>query len=180
MQNKKELRKFAKEIRQNIDINSISKSILQIFFSSKYFINAKNIALYYPYGTELNIKPILNHDEKNLYLPKINPDLTMTFHKFIDETNLIKDKYGILSPNTEIINPQIIDLWIVPALMVDKQGYRLGYGKGFYDKLFATVNTQALKLTFIPEELVVNELPVDEYDVPVDIAISQHNIYKFY
>lgn len=176
MHNKNDLRRFAKEKRKNIDLISTSDKILRIFFDSIYFINSKNIALYYPYNNELDITPILSKKNKNCFLPKINQDSSMTFHRYFNKKNLINDEYGILSPNSQIADPQSIDLWILPALLADKKGFRLGYGKGFYDKFFAQNNITATKIIFIPNELLMENLPTEKYDIPANIIITETEI----
>ena len=81
MQNKFELRKFAKDFRKTLNITEVSEKILQIFFNTDIYNNAKNIALYYPIGDELDITPILANKDKIFFLPKINDNDEMFFAK---------------------------------------------------------------------------------------------------
>jgi len=178
MQSKIELRKFAKDFRKTLNINEVSEEILQIFLNTDIYKNAKNIGLYYPFGNELNIKPLLNDKSKKFFLPKINTDDEMFFAPFNSENDLVQGKYGIFEPeNNEKINPKILNIIIVPALMVDKLGYRLGYGKGYYDKFFANNNFSGEKIVFIPEKLLIDNLPINKYDVQMDIIITENDIY---
>jgi len=179
MQNKFELRKFAKDFRKTLNIKEVSEKILQIFFNTDIYNNAKNIALYYPIGDELDITPILANKDKIFFLPKINDNDEMFFAKYDANKSLINGKYNIPEPSDiEKIDLNILDIMIVPGLMADKNGHRLGYGKGYYDKLFYHNNFAGLKVVFIPEKLFINNLPVDANDMPVDIIITENHVYK--
>lgn len=178
MQDKFELRKFAKDFRKTLNIKEVSEKILQIFLNTEFYKNSKNIGLYYPIGNELDLTPILKNSEKNFFLPKININDEMFFAKY-ESNNLINGKYNIPEPASfEKIDLNILDVIIVPALMVDKKGYRLGYGKGYYDKLFNHSNFTGTKITFIPEKLFVDSLPIDTNDMPVDVVVTENQVYK--
>ena len=179
MQTKSELRKFAKDFRKTLNIQEVSDKILQIFFDSDIYKNSSNIALYYPFGNELNIKPIFNNDTKKFFIPKINDNDEMFFVEYKLESELIEGKYGISEPAlSNEANMQNVDLMIVPALMVDKNGYRLGYGKGYYDKFFHNNKFNGIKVVFVPDNLFTDNLPFDNSDVPVDIIITEKGIFK--
>ena len=176
MQTKQELRKFAKDVRETLNIDVISEQILQIFLSSDIYNNAKNIASYYPYNNELNIIKLFKENNKNFYLPKMKENDEITFHPYKKDDTLIKNSFNILEPITNPVNPDIIDLMILPALMCDKKGFRLGYGKGCYDKFLSQQNFSRIKVVFIPDELLVNSLPADKNDIPVDFVFTQSKI----
>ena len=98
-----------------------------------------------------------SYNTKNYYLPKISQDGSLTFHPYNQGDNLEQNKYGIFEPISESINPQLLDTIIIPALMCDLAGYRLGYGKGYYDIFFKNSSFKGNKLIFIPEELLVKK-----------------------
>ena len=178
MQSKTELRKVAKDLRKTLNIKEISEKILQIFINSDEYKTAKNIALYYPYANELDLTLLFKcTTEKNFFLPKITQTGSLSFHKYKNGDTLTENKFGILEPQNEAINANIIDLIIIPALMADKIGYRLGYGKGYYDKFFAENNLSATKIICVPEELLTQTLPHDAWDIPSNIIITQKTLY---
>ena len=176
MQTKQELRKFAKNVRKTLNTEVISEQILQIFLSSEIYNKAKNIAAYYPYNNELNIIKLFKDNNKSFYLPKMKKNDNMTFHPYKENDTLIKNSFNISEPVTDAVSPDIIDLMILPALMCDKKGFRLGYGKGCYDKFLSQQNFNGIKVVFIPDELLVNSLPTDEYDIPVDFIVTQTKV----
>ena len=81
-------------------------------------------------------------------------------------------KFNILEPIGEKINPSILDLIYIPALMANNNCYRLGYGKGFYDRFFAVNTTTAKKLIVVAKELVLDDFVQDEFDYKCDGIIS--------
>ena len=73
-------------------------------------------------------------------------------------------------PCSNFINPRNLDLVVVPALMADKSGFRLGYGGGFYDR-FLVENKTVKTILPIAKELIVEELPHEEFDIKIDEII---------
>jgi 5-formyltetrahydrofolate cyclo-ligase len=62
--------------------------------------------------------------------------------------------------------------------MADKNGHRLGYGAGFYDRFIPGLNENCLKIVPVPDKLFVDSLPYDHWDIPVNIVITEKNIYR--
>lgn len=172
MQTKKELRKSAKILRSNLDMVAISEKFLQVLQSLDFYKKAEHIALYYPLGTEPNLLALLQDKSKKFYLPKIQQDNNLTFHPFFEGDILVENKYSILEPQTEQINSAILDVIILPALMADFNRHRLGYGKGYYDRFLAKKDISAIKIICVPDELMVEKLPVEDFDVQADGVIT--------
>lgn len=169
MENKKELRKKAKDIRKTLDIERVSKDIVAKIEKLELFHQAKNVMIFYPLEYEINLLDLLEHSEKNFYLPRtINDEMMACPYKIGDK--LSKGDFNVTVPTTDGINPKILDLIFVPALMVDKENYRLGYGKGFYDRFLEKTNAKTI--VPISEKLIVEKLPVEEHDKKVDYIIS--------
>ena len=101
--------------------------------------------LFYPTQYELDFRELLN-DNKSFYLPKVSGKnlLVCPLTK-----QLKKSELNIYEPCSEPVDPKILDLVIVPALMADKNGYRLGYGGGFYDRFLPECNN-AFKMSVVP------------------------------
>ena len=126
---------------------------------------ARYILIYYPLRYELNLLALLD-DEKNFYLPRVCGD-KLLICPFKKGEKLEKSKLNICEPCSNPINPQNLDLVIVPALMADVNGYRLGYGGGFYDRFLAQ-NMELKTILPIAKELFVEELPHEKFDIPVN------------
>jgi len=173
---KKELRKNAKIIRSSLDVKTISEKIVENIFDLNEFKQANNIMIFYPIGHEVNLLGLLkNESTKNFYLPKVQGEnLLVCPYKIGDE--LVISKFKTEEPTSEAIDPDLLDLIFVPALMVDSHNHRLGYGGGFYDKFFyrhTNMAQNATKIVAIPSALMVDKLPSESFDAKIDIVITE-------
>ena len=168
MISKSELRKQLLNKRKNLNTKVLSNLICKKIIDLKQYKTAKNIFAYYPKTYEVDISPLFEDNEKNWFLPKVIGN-EMTFIEYHLGDNLIKSEFGVSEPEGEktLINP---DLIIVPALSADKKGYRLGYGKGFYDRFLENQICPTISPVFA--ELLLNELPIEKHDIKIDIIVS--------
>ena len=83
--------------------------------------------------------------------------------------------FGILEPKHSANYVGEIDLVITPSIVYDKNGYRLGYGKGFYDKYLA-LNNHNTSIGISYDKLLQNDIPIDSHDKAVDIIITEEKI----
>ncbi len=169
MENKTDLRVKAKLIRKQLDIQLISRNIVRLIRENKTYQSAENIMIFYPAKYEINLLSLLD-DNKNFYLPKVaGKDIAVC--PFKDGDKLELSSFNIKEPCTNYVNPEILDLIFVPALMADKDGYRLGYGGGFYDRFLAKFPN--IK-TIIPvaSRLLVEKLPREDFDCKADSIIT--------
>lgn len=178
---KKSLRKFYKEKRDALFkkglICEISEKIC--IHLNEIFKNAKNIMLFYPFGSELNILPVMEANrDKNFYLPKcMEKELIVVPYKTGD--TLVLNKYNIKEPDTEpVLDIEILDIIVTPALCADKNCYRLGYGGGYYDRFFANKKLRAQKIVIVPDEMLVEKLPCEEYDIKCDMVVTESELLK--
>jgi 5-formyltetrahydrofolate cyclo-ligase len=97
-----------------------------------------------------------------------------------ERTAFAPNEYGIDEPvnGTEGI-PQEIDMVFVPLLAFDNRGYRVGYGKGYYDRFLRTCSPDVLKIGFSFFEAEPEIGDVNEYDIPLDICITPGKVYTF-
>lgn len=94
----------------------------------------------------------------------------------IFETNA----YNIPEPTDETIAPASeLDMVLVPLLGFDLKGYRVGYGKGYYDRYLKDCRPDCLKIGFSYFEAVESVEDANEFDVPLDLCITPHRIYVF-
>lgn len=118
--------------------------------------------------------------EKKVYVPlapKHEP-MIMTEIESLDE--LERNALGILELPTEKIRDrhrESVDLIITPGLAFDEEGYRMGYGGGYYDRFFATHAGYRLGVGF--HDQLVKSVPRDEYDLPVDGFLSEKDYLVF-
>ena len=177
---KQQYRIQAKKQRKYLDIPLISTGICRQIKGLDIYKKAEKIAGFYSFGNETDIRQLYQDFSKQWFLPKVVNDEIMVFYPYKNLSNMAKNKFGIYEPVSGIeLSPEEIDIIIVPALMADKKGHRLGYGKGYYDRFLKKLSEKCIKIVLIPEVLMTEELPYDEFDVPVDMAITQNKIYNF-
>ena len=163
MKNKRDYRLLAKNIRKNLDLVKLSQTLTKTILQDVDFIKANHVMIYYPLDNELDFRGLLA-ENKNFYIPKMDGN-SLVVCPYCDE--LICGKFNVMEPCSEPVNPDILDFVLVPALMVDKNCNRLGYGAGYYDR-FLKKCINAVKVVALPKELLVDLLPFDEHDVKVD------------
>lgn len=164
---KTKLRKWAKEERKKLDMQAINKKLVENLRQTEEYKQAKNVMIFYPKDREVNLLSLLD-DNKNFFLPKINGQ-ELLYCPYCKEDKLCTSCFNTQEPLTEPSN-KTIDLIIVPALAVDKNNYRLGYGGGFYDRFLA--NKSCTKIVCIPSKLIVETVYPESFDIPVDKIIS--------
>ena len=116
-----------------------------------------------------------------LSIPKVNSTSTALESYFLDgTTQLAYNKWGISEPIQGVHTPaSSIDLVLVPLLAFDANGYRVGYGKGFYDKYLAQCRPDCVKVGFCYFEPIDVIEGTRDFDVPLDLCITPNNAYVF-
>lgn len=183
---KKTLRKEILAKRKNIDIiekEEMDKKILDKLCENKYYREAKKIFIYISYDSEINTKSIINKaliDKKKIYVPRTEfKTRLMDAVEIISLDNLLENEYGILEPSIKEhhIDPNELDLIVVPGVAFDRTGGRMGYGAGFYDRYFKKINKDNIKtivkLALAYEFQVLEKVPMNEDDVPVNYIITE-------
>lgn len=104
---------------------------------------------------------------------------SMQFYEFTKETILIENTYGIPEPVAgNLIKPEQLDFVLIPLLVVDETGNRIGYGKGFYDRFLANCHADCKKIGLFFEKSIPL-IKVNEFDVPLDFCITPDKVYGF-
>ncbi len=125
-----------------------SEIICRKILSSEEYKNAETVAGFYPTGSEVNIVPVLQDAAKNkvLLLPVCIDDGIIVFKRTENPDLLIKGKYNIMQPpeNSETVDVEKIDFMLVPGLVFGKDGSRIGYGGGYYDRVMCRLNPHCI------------------------------------
>jgi 5-formyltetrahydrofolate cyclo-ligase len=170
----------------NLEIYKKSSVIQKQVVNSSKFKLSNVIAAYFPTGSEVRTQHLMcvalkNH--KVLALPRIDRD-EIVFCQLsttdIKEDKLIPGKFGIKEPaqSSEIL--ENIDLLIVPGLAFDRNGYRLGYGKGYYDRFIAKRKSFfSIGLAFEFQLLNNNDLPYCDFDQKIDAVTTEKRTLIF-
>ncbi len=185
MNTKEKLRKKYITKRQDLSSTTINKKSSIITDKLDSYIQKnfhKNIMIFVSFRNEIRthslIKKWLTESEKNVYVPYINRvNDQMNISKIEDfEKDLEHGVYNILEPTEEVKNKDKfydLDIIVVPGLVFSKEGYRIGYGRGYYDKFLSQITNEVEKVGIVFSEFVFDGLPIDHHDIPVDFIITE-------
>lgn len=119
-----------------------------------------------------------NHPQIKIIVPKADFETAlMTHHEYLGINDLQKNLYNILEPQKGSIHDGEIDMVLIPLLAFDKMGYRVGYGKGFYDRFLENINAQKIGLSLSPAIDRIDD--VNEHDIRLDYCITPTETIKF-
>lgn len=176
MENKKLFRIKAKDIRDNLDVLSISDNITKNILLWDEYKRAKNVMLFYPINSEISLLNLLNDNTKSFFFPSVDcGDIYPV--KYSYEKGFKTGNFNVKEPVGEYLNDySSIDLILIPALAVDLQGFRLGYGKGCYDRFLEHVKSDVIKAIPIASNLVFDTIPVEAHDKNVQFIVTENEI----
>lgn len=195
---KSDLRKHYLQVRKQLSDEKVatdSLTISKVFFQEIDLSSIKTIHVFLPIATQKEIDTFLIINELrlkfpqiNIIIPRSNPEtFEMENYLFTEKTILEKNQWNILEPkpeSTTMIPPTEVDLVIIPLLVFDKSGNRVGYGKGFYDRFLSECRPNTVKIgvsIFPPVEAISD---ISEFDIPLDMCICPKdggsNEFKLY
>lgn len=184
---KKDIRKEYQERRNNLSAEyraKSSRSIEKKFLKTDYYINSENILIYFPFRSEVNTTRIIKkalEDRKKIILPRVYNNKLKLFFVTNPSEQLEKGSYNIMEPITVLCRPaktSDIDVAIVPGISFDRDLNRLGYGGGYYDRLFKNIPERVKKIALCFDVQVSEKIPVSRHDIRVDMLITESKIYR--
>lgn len=164
-----------------------SLKIVEYLFNSPLFIHAKHIMTYIGLPNEVQTVHLVTKAtllQKHVSVPVCNPETINLFPSQITDLNILEKGYfGLLEPKKEFripIDVNQLDLIIVPGVVFDYQGNRIGHGKGYYDRFLKDIPSSTPKIAFAFQyQVVKDKWPVDSWDIPMDGLITEKGwIYK--
>ncbi|MBS5806593.1 MAG: 5-formyltetrahydrofolate cyclo-ligase [Firmicutes bacterium] len=168
------LRKKYKEKRDNIK-NKVTKDnlIYQKVINNKDILSSKTLLIYISINSEVDTIKIINYflNTKNIAVPKII-DNDMFFCYVTNLNELTSGKYNIPEPTNENIVTDFDNaICIVPGICYDKENYRIGYGKGYYDRFLSKNKIKTIGLCY--KECMIEKIDNDKYDYKIDEVITE-------
>jgi 5-formyltetrahydrofolate cyclo-ligase len=188
---KKELRTLYRQKRADLS----EKERLRM--DDLLLIQFQQLEIQYDVHTLLSYWPLQQHTEVNThlmtdYLHFRMPGLQLAYpvsnfsdHSIQpllvnDDTHFKLNEYGIAEPVDGVaIDPMELGMVFVPLLAFDTKGYRVGYGKGFYDRFLARCSDDIIKIGFSFFEPVAAVSDIDQFDIPLTFGITPNKIYAF-
>jgi 5-formyltetrahydrofolate cyclo-ligase len=162
-----------------------SKDVCRNLISTQQFRDASVVMMYLSLVHEVDTsEAILSAWQlgKTVAVPKVSWQQRHMIPVQINtlETGFSTEASGLRNPVTGVPLPfEEIDLVVTPGLGFDKKGNRLGRGASYYDRFFASGELEAQKCGFAFEEQVVDLVPVDEHDIPMDFLVTDKQVIYF-
>ena len=169
----REMKAISQEQKQFID-----QTLTERLLHHPFYQEAKNIATYLSFPHEFQTQELIEQalkDGKKVLVPKTYPKGRMDFVVY-DPQQLVKTSFGLLEPqgDLEVVDASQIDLIHVPGLAFTMEGYRIGYGGGYYDRYLEQFTGHTLS-TIYPCQ--IQDFIPENHDIPVqEVLIDEGNI----
>lgn len=180
---KNQLRRSLKERRAAIseqDRQNYSARIANRLYEIPELQSASIVFAYISYSSEVITHDILKRlleDGKTVVVPKILSKEKMVSQQLESWDVLEPAELGILAPTRGDIIDDPVDVAITPGLGFTEAGHRIGFGAGYYDRWFAKHEVR-LKVALALETQIVEQLPIEDTDIPVDIILTEKRMIK--
>lgn len=168
-----EMKTLSQEQKQAMD-----RALTERFLNHPFYQEAKVIATYLSFPHEFQTQELIEQalkDGKKVLIPKTYPKGRMEFVVY-NPQQLVKTSFGLLEPqgDLEVVDASQIDLIHVPGLVFTKEGYRIGYGGGYYDRCLEHFPSHTLS-TIYPCQ--IQDFIPEKHDVPVqEVLIDERNL----
>ena len=175
----REERLAAREALSEQERARLDDCITQNLFATPEYAEAATVLTYVSVSSEVSTKMFIEHalrDGKTVAVPRCLPGHRLEFVAITSLDQLVAAPFHLLEPSQDLsalTESQMSNtICIVPALLVDTKGHRLGYGAGFYDRFLLTYSGKKICLAY-QQNLSKAMLPHTEFDVPVDMVITE-------
>ena len=157
------------------------QAIVDSLIKLSLFEDAITIATYLPLKSEVDVSGLLRlkHQSKCFVAPRTLPNFELSFHRITSSDTLEIGSGDVQQPteSAESLSVGKIELFLVPLIACDRQGNRLGFGKGYYDRALADAPGYKLGIGFHCQ--LVDHVPFECYDVPMNGFISEEGLIQF-
>ena len=178
----REERLAAREALSEQERSVLDDRITQKLLATSEYVEATTVLTYVSVSSEVSTRMIIERalcDGKTVAVPRCLPGHCLEFVAITSLDQLIAAPFGLLEPPKELpaLTEEQMDasICIVPALLVDTKGYRLGYGAGFYDRFLSTYPGKKICLAY-QQNLSRTMLPHTAFDVVVDEVITESDV----
>lgn len=157
--------------------NSSTNTIFATLEEQNFFESSEKIFIYVGFGSEITTETFIKKwiNKKQIFVPKIeNGKMNLIRLKSWDE--LAPGHFGVLEPTSSDYYEGKIDLVVTPSIVFDNNGYRLGYGKGYYDKYFSS-REYDISVGLSYHKLLQDNVPKEDHDIKVDVIITEEKTF---
>ena len=178
----REERLAAREVLSEQERSVLDDRITQKLLATSEYAEATTVLTYVSVSSEVSTRMFIERalrDGKTVAVPRCLPGHRLEFVAIVSLEQLVAAPFNLLEPAKEL--PALTEdhknnsICIVPALLVDTKGYRLGYGAGFYDRFLSTYPGKKICLAY-QQNLSQTMLPHTAFDVAVDVVITESDV----
>jgi 5-formyltetrahydrofolate cyclo-ligase len=182
---KQALRQTCLQIRKNLSPSyqkTASHEVCARIRQLEQYRAAKRIALYLATNGEINLERLWRSaplHRKHCYFPVLKDDNVLSFLPATPTSTFYKNRFGIDEPcvsQSYAISPEKLDVMFLPLLAFDRKGTRLGMGGGYYDRTLA-ITKPAFLVGIAYEFQLQTFIEAAEWDIPLNVVITEHNMY---
>lgn len=174
---KKELRRRIKDCilaTSQASLEQRSEPLTEQLLRLESFCKARTVALYWSLPGEVATHELVRRvaADKRVVLPVVTGEVMHFAEVAADLSNLQQGAFGVMEPRVgEVCPPEEIDFMLVPGVAFDREGGRLGHGKGYYDRYFELYKGVAVGICF--DFQMVDRVPCETFDRRVDMVVSE-------
>ena len=173
-----------KEKMDEITLKSYSDSIIDQLYNTDYYKKSKTIMTFISFGAEVDTHEFIKTsiaNGKRIVVPITIPETKqLKLSQVLDFNHLEIGFYNILTPKKEFIryvDPSEVDLIIVPGVAFDRDGYRIGYGGGYYDRFLSKLD-HVTKISLAFDMQLIPKVPHESFDIAVNYIITEKELIK--
>lgn len=186
---KSKIREAALKARNGLSLEELlelSRAVMKNLISCPEYRDSRVIATYVAKREEVKTEGIIRHSlklGKRVLVPVSHPENTsLVFSEIRDyERELAPGHFGVAEPVSQYMRPVSLneaDLILVPLIAWDERGYRLGYGKGYFDSALAGVGASSVTMGLGLESQRVRRIPEEKHDIPLMAVATERRIVR--
>lgn len=160
---------------------ALSALAVEKVLSMKDVASAQTIGAYISFGREVDTRALIDGllgSGKKVFVPVVSRH-ELSFVAFTSFSEMEPNKLGFMEPRVKgAVDPAGIEIFIIPGIAFDRQGNRLGWGKGFYDRFFGK-NPGGFKVGLAYDFQLLDKIPAESFDVKMDVVVTEKEILRF-
>lgn len=173
-------RTWARAVRAELAWDEISRALVNALREWIVPDNYQTVLVFLPMNHEVNLVPLIEGDRETRYVATRTPDRggDLSVHELGGPLEV--HRLGFLQPHesARLVSPDEIDVALLPGLAFDLFGNRLGRGAGYFDRLLRATRPGAKHVGIVPADLVVDQLPVESHDIPVQFLATEEGVIE--
>ncbi len=186
---KENLRRYILRLRDRQSISEVeqkSQDIVDQVLHLHEYVRARGIACYVNKDTEVDTRVMIRtalDQGKRVLVPVVKKgDVELFFSEIKDlGKELAPGTFGILEPKQEFVRPvglDEVDVIFVPGIVWDREGYRLGWGRGYFDRAIKKLPPHVRSAGLAFNLQLITRVPRDQFDVPVDMVVTESRVIR--